>query len=421
MRTVLRRPAFRLLFAGLFFSMTAESVLLLALGIWVKDMTGSDSLAGATFFALVAPIVLAPFVGFFADRFKRRPFLIATNLFSAVILAPLYLVHDRGELWIIYSVAAAYGLSFIAVGAALNGLIKEVIPVEQLGEANGALQTVKQGLRLFAPLLGAGLYTAFGGWALATLGILGFLIAAGVITALRVQEDQPVRTEQRWMSEVTAGVRQLFGQPGLRLAVLGTTLAILVFGLGESVFFAFNDQGLHKPAAFLGVLISVQGVGGLLGGLTAAAVMRRFGEVGTVAAGLLLFVPMYFIGAVYQNVWAAFPAMVLCGFGLPYLIVGLQTLLQRTTPAELMGRTSAAMDALISGPQALSIGAGAILVGIVDYRILLGVMALVVSIAGIWVWAGRRLTPPAAATPSPAVDEPSLIALDQGSGSNLAP
>jgi len=406
MRTVLRRPDFRLLFCGLFLSMTAESVLLLALGIWVKDMTDSDSLAGATFFALVAPVVLAPFIGFVADRFKRRPFLIATNIFSAAILCPLYLVQDRGTLWIIYAVAAAYGLSFIAVGAALNGLIKEVIPAELLGEANGALQTVKQGLRLFAPLLGAGLFTAFGGWALASLGIVGFLSAAGVITALRVHEDQPVRTTQRWGSEVTAGVRHLFAQPGLRLAVLGTTLAILVFGLGESVFFAFNDQGLGKPAAFLGVLISVQGVGGLLGGLSAAAVMRRVGEVGTVAAGLLLFVPMYVVGAVYQNLWATFPAMVLCGFGLPYLIVGLQTLLQRTTPGELMGRTSAAMDALISGPQALSIGAGALLVGLVDYRILLGVMALVVSIAGIWVWAGRRLTPPTAtvaAAPAEAV------------------
>jgi MFS family permease len=405
MRAVLRRPDFRLLFSGLFFSMTAESVLLLALGIWVKDMTGSDSLAGATFFALIAPIMLAPFVGFFVDRFKRRPFLIATNIFSAAVLTPLYLVHDRSQVWVIYAVAAAYGLSFIAVGAALNGLIKEVIPEELLGEANGALQTVKQGLRLFAPLLGAGLYTAFGGWALATLGILGFLIAASVITALRVHEDQPVRLQQRWMSEVTAGVRHLFGQPSLRLAVLGTTLAILVFGLGESVFFAFNDQGLHKPAAFLGVLISMQGIGGLLGGLTAAPVIRRLGEVGTVALGLLLFVPIYLAGAVYQTLWLAFPTIVLSGFGLPYLIVGLQTLLQRVTPGELMGRTSVAMDALISGPQALSIGAGAILVGLVDYRILLGVMALVVTIAGIWVWAGRKLSPPAAVAVIPMGDD----------------
>lgn len=393
MRAVLRRSDFRLLFGGLFFSMTAESVLLLALGIWVKDLTGSDGLAGATFFALVAPTMLAPFLGFVIDRFRRRPFLVATNLFSAVILTPLFAVGDRDHLWIIYTVAALYGLSFIAVGGALNGLIKEVIPDELLGEANGALQTVKQGLRLFAPLLGAGLYTAFGGGALAALGIVGFTIAAAIIASLKVRETRPERVEQHWVAEVTAGVRHLFGQPGLRLSVLGTALAILVFGIGESVFFAYNDQGLHRPAAFLGVLVSVQGIGGLLGGLTAAAVIKRIGEVATVGLGLGLFVPFYLGGAIEQSLWIAFPTIVLAGFGLPYLIVAFQTLMQRVTPAELMGRTSAAVDAMISGPQALSLGAGAVLVGLVDYRILLAVMAAVVTVAALWVLSGRGLSP----------------------------
>lgn len=54
MRNVLRRQDFRRLFAGLFFSMTAESVLLLALAIWVKDLTGSDGMAGAAILAVVA-------------------------------------------------------------------------------------------------------------------------------------------------------------------------------------------------------------------------------------------------------------------------------------------------------------------------------------------------------------------------------
>lgn len=406
MRAVLRRSDFRLLFGGLFFSMTAESVLLLALGIWVKDLTGSDGLAGATFFALVAPTMLAPFLGFVIDRFRRRPFLVATNVFSAVILIPLFAVSDRAHLWIIYTVAALYGLSFIAVGGALNGLIKEVIPDELLGEANGALQTVKQGLRLFAPLLGAGLYTAFGGGALAALGILGFTIAAVIIATLKVSETPPQRSEQHWVAEVTAGVRHLFGQPGLRLTVLGTALAIIVFGVGESVLFAYNDQGLHRPAAFLGVIVSVQGIGGLLGGLTAAAVIKRLGEVGTVGLGLGLFVPFYLGGAVAPSLWVVFPTVVLAGFGLPYLIVAFQTLMQRVTPGELMGRVSSAADALISGPQALSLGVGAVLVGLIDYRVLLLGMSILLTIAALWVLSGRRLSPAGAIR----TEEPATVA-----------
>ena len=52
--------------------------------------------------------------------------------------------------------AALYGLSSITLGAALSGLIRELVPVELLAEANGLLQTVRQGMRLIGPLAGAG-------------------------------------------------------------------------------------------------------------------------------------------------------------------------------------------------------------------------------------------------------------------------
>lgn len=151
--------------------------------------------------------------------------------------------------------------------------------------------------------------------------------------------------------------------------------------------------------------MSVQGIDGLLGGLTAAAVIRRIGEVATVGLGLGLFVPFYLGGAIYPSLWFAFPTIVLAGFGLPYLIVAFQTLMQRVTPGELMGRTSSAADALISGPQALSLGVGAILVGLVDYRVLLTIMSVVIAAAALWVLSGRRLSS-ASLRPAAVPEEP---------------
>lgn len=404
MRSVLRRPDFRLLFAGLFFSMTAESILLLALAIWAKDLTGSDGMAGAAILAVVAPMTLAPFLGFVVDRFRRKPFLVFMLLVSAAGLSPLLLVHDRGDLWILYTVAVGYGLSFISVSAALNGLIKEVIPQEQLAEANGALQTVKQGLRLVAPLIGAGLYVATRGWGLAVAGMAGFVLAATIISFLRVREAKPSRSQMRWLPEVTAGIRHLIATPALKRALLGTVAAILVIGFGESVFFAFVDQGLHRPPEFLAVIISVQGIGGLIGGLTAARVIRRLGEISTLALGIALFIPMY-VTSLFPSVWLVFPTTVLCGIGLPWAIVSLMTLMQRVTPNELMGRVSAAMDALISAPQALSIAVGAILVEQLPFRVLLAACAAVCAVSFVVLWVGRRLSPPSPAV-SPAVDQP---------------
>jgi MFS family permease len=163
MRTVLSRPDFRLLFGGLLASMTAESILLLALAVWVKDLTGSDALAGATLFVVLAPRTLAPLVGWFVDRHPRRPFFVLTNVATALLLTPLFAVRDASDMWLIYVVAALYGLANLTVGAVLSRLIQELVPSELLGEANGALQTVRQGLRLIGPLAGTGLYAFLGG------------------------------------------------------------------------------------------------------------------------------------------------------------------------------------------------------------------------------------------------------------------
>lgn len=395
MRNILRRPDFRLLFGGLVASMIAESILLLALAVWVKDLTGSDGMAGATIFAIVAPMVLAPVIGWVADRFRRRPFFVTVNVLTAVILTPLLAVRDRNDVWIIYAVGVLYGLSYIAVNAALSGLIKEIVPAELLPDANGALQTAKQGLRLVGPLVGAGLYAGVGGWTLAVVGAAGFLTAATAVTAMRVREARPDPAQLRWLSEVGAGVRHMWAEQALRRAVLGSALTLVVLGFGESLYFAYVDKGLGREPAFLGVLVSVQGVGGLLGGLFSSAVVRRFGELGALAIGAALFVPGC-LALTYPSLWLAFPAIVVTGFGLPLAIVALNTLLQRRTPPQLLGRVAAASDALLSGPQAAAIGSGAVLVSLFDYRLLFLLMSIVTAGAAAYLWRGRELSAPAA-------------------------
>ncbi|MEU7589459.1 MFS transporter [Micromonospora sp. NPDC049230] len=407
MRTVLRRPDFRLLFGGLLASMTAESILLLALAIWVKDLTGSNGLAGGTIFAVVAPMTLAPVIGWFVDRHPRRPFFVAANVVTAALLTPLFTVADAGDVWIVYLVAALYGLSSITLGAALSGLIRELVPVELLAEANGALQTVRQGMRLVGPLAGAALYAALGGWALAGVGMVGFLTAAAVVTALPTPHQVPPAPRLRWPAELGAGLRHLAGEAALRRALLGYGLGSLVMGFSESLIFAYVDQGLHRDAAFVGVLVTVQGVGGLLGGLCSPTLVRRLGEVGTLAAGVAFFSPAALVLA-YPDLRLAFVAVLLAGVSLPLTMVGLHTLIQRRTPPTLVGRVAAATQAVVSGPQAFSIGAGALLVGFLDYRVLFALVGMATLAAGTYLWRGRHLSAPPGTRPPPPPTRPTL-------------
>jgi hypothetical protein len=82
---------------------------------------------------------------------------------------------------------------------------------------------------------------------------------------------------------------------------------------------------------------------------------------------------------------AVLAGVVLFGGGVPWIIVGALTLLQRVTPSELQGRTYSAAELLLGAPQTASIAAGAALVAVVGYRELLVIEAVVIALAAAYL------------------------------------
>lgn len=393
MRAVLRIPAFRLLFTGLAASMIGDALLILVFAIWVKSLTGSNGAAGLVTLFVAAPYVLAPLGGWLVDHFRHRPFLVVANLASALALLPLFAVRDATDVWIIYAVAALYGVSSVTIAAALNGLLKDLLAENLLADANGALQTVKEGLRLGGPLAGAALFATLGGTAVAAIDAATFVVAAAVIARMRSREAPPVRSDLHWPSELTAGVTHLRTDPALRRMTIAMAIGFLVSGITESAVFAVIDQGLHRPPEFVGVLTAAQGIGAIIGGLRAARLIARVGELTAIAAGMaavglgnglyaLPSLPVILIG------------LVITGLGLATMVVGFTTVIQRRTPGPLIGRVSTAAETLVTGPQTISIAAGAALVSVVDYRLLLMVVTAGMLTAAVSLWPARHLTTP---------------------------
>jgi MFS family permease len=393
MRAVFRLRDFRLLFAGLAASMIGDALMLLVFAIWVKRLTGSSSAAGLVILFVVVPYAVGPLGGWLIDRFRRRPFLVVVNLASALMLLPLFAVHNASDVWIIYLVALLYGVSSITIAAALNGLLKELLADDLLATANGALQTVKEGLRLGGPLAGAALFATLGGPAVAAIDAVSFLTAAAAISRMRLHEEPAKPTALRWSSELTAGLSLIRSEPALRRTMTAGAIAFLVIGLNESIVFALVDQGLHRPPEFIGVLASAQGIGAITGGLLVARLITRSGELAATAIGLAAFG----IGdalCVFPWLASVLAGRIVSGFGLSVMFVGLTTVLQRRTPGPLLGRVSLAAETITSGPQMISIAAGAVLVSVVDYRLLLMIVTTGMLAAATYLWNGRQLTRP---------------------------
>lgn len=336
------------------------SSLWLASGVWVKDMTGSDALAALCMLAMWAPSLAGPALGTLADRVRRRPLLICLNLGLAALLPVLFAVGSPDRLWILYAVLLVYGAAGTVHDAAESALVTTVVGTGLLGDFNGLRMAVTEGMKLVAPLTGAGLYAAWGGPAVACLDAASFVLAAGMCALLRVREERPVPSGTGWWRETAEGTRHLWGHPALRPLVLAGGLTMLFTSLAGTAVYAVVDRLGHSPA-YLGVLYAAQGAGSVAAGLLAGPALRRLGARRLAAAGIALTAVAAAARAVAWDP-VALASSVAGGLGLPCVLIAALTAVQERTPGPLLGRATATANTLMFTPTAVGLAAGAGLV-----------------------------------------------------------
>ncbi|MEU1874271.1 MFS transporter [Streptomyces sp. NPDC019793] len=395
---VLRDREAGLYLAGVVVSGFGTSALWLAAGVWVKDLTGSDGLAALCMLAVWAPTLAGPALGTLADRVRRRPLLIATSLLMACLLLTLFAVDSPDTLWLLFAVLFVYGAAGVVHDAAESALVAAAVDPGLLGDFNGLRMTAGEGMKLVAPLAGAGLYAAYGGPGVALLDAVTFVLATGVYAALRVRETAPERPTANWRHRTAEGARYLWGHPGLRPLVLAGGVTMLCAGVNGATVYAVVDTLGHSPA-YAGALYAVQGAGSVVVGLLAGPAVRRLGGRCFAVAGIALCAAAVAARAApYDAVALASGAAI--GAGLPAVLIAALTAVQHETPGPLLGRVAATANSLVFTPNVLGLAAGAALVELTDLRLLLPVVGAVLLATATVLAPARRATdrPTASAT-----------------------
>lgn len=367
---VLRDRNAGLYLAGVVVSGFGTSALWLASGIWVKDLTGSDGLAALCLFAMWAPSLAGPLLGTLADRTRRKPLLIWTNLTLAALLLTLFAVDSAGHLWILFAVLLVYGTAGVVHDAAEAALVATAVDKSLLGDFNGLRMTANEGMKLVAPLAGAGLYAAYGGPSVALLDAVTFVLATVLYAFLRVREATP-RTTKAGTAE---GARFLWRHDHLRPLVLAGGTTMLLSGLSAATLYAVIEGLGHSPA-YAGPLYVLQGVGSVTLGLASGPLLRRLGERRFAAYGITLAAAAMALRALPYDL-AVLASGVANGIGLPCVLIAGLTAVQRETPQELLGRTAATANTLMFAPTAIGLAVGAALVELVAHQVLLAAYAL---------------------------------------------
>ena len=363
------------------------SALWLASGVWVKDLTGSDGLAALCLLAMWTPTLAGPVLGTLADRYRRRPLLIVLSLGMATLLLTLCAVDGPEELWLLYAVLFVYGAAGTVHDAAESALVAGAVDRSLLGDFNGLRMTADEGMKLLAPLAGAGLFTAYGGSGVAVLDAASFLAAALVYVSLRVREQRPDRTREGGRGATAEGVRHLRGDTVLRPLVLAGGVTMLCAGVSGALTYAVVEDLGHSPA-YAGVLYAVQGAGSVTVGLLSGPGLRRLGARRFAGYGIGLLAVAVAVRAVpYDPVaWACAAAI---GVGLPAALIAVLTEVQRRTPGPLLGRVTATATTLVYTPNVIGLAAGAATVDLLGHRVPLCVLGVVLGVTAAVLLAQR--------------------------------
>ncbi|MFI8313616.1 MULTISPECIES: MFS transporter [Streptomyces] len=276
---------FRLLVLGNGLSTYGSYLNMVALNVFVYDVTGSALAAGLFMAVRLGTSVASGFVsGRLVSAYDRKRLIICADLGQAVALLALLMAPEAGRLPLLYGLAVVTGGCSTLSQVALRSSIPEIVGAEHRARANGLLVTARS-LAMIAGFSSAGVVVAQLGYAAAFVLDAGtFLVSATVLTLL------PIRTRARsGKREGTEESKPSPGRPSFRLMwaaapVLMAMIALrAVDGLGSSshnVALPVHSSLLdpEHPATFISQFWAIWAVGNIIAQQVLARYTRRSGR-----------------------------------------------------------------------------------------------------------------------------------------------
>ncbi|MQA25138.1 MAG: MFS transporter [Micromonosporaceae bacterium] len=339
-------------------------------------------------------LVLTLFAGVWVDRTLRRPLLVGTNLGRAVLFGAIPLAAFTGvlDIWLLSLLVLLAASLTVVFELAYQSYLPSLVRRDQLVEGNGKLE----GSRSFAQLAGPGAAGVLVAAATAPVAIvidaLTFLAAGVTQMFIRRPEPAPSRPEGGRPSvtvEIGQGLRLLLRNPYLRALGIEAAAYNLFNQMLWAVLILHLSRGLDLHPAVIGVVLTMSGVGALLGSVVSGWLGRRWGLGRTLIVTILvanaapLLIPLAPAGhAIAAPVIGA--ALLINGVGLVAYNIQAISLRQAAVTTDVLGRTNAGYRFAVTGTAAIGALIGGALGGVIGLRATMVVGALG-ALAAVWI------------------------------------
>ncbi|GLV85776.1 MFS transporter [Streptomyces lavendulae subsp. lavendulae] len=292
--------------------------------------------------ALVSGLVISPVAGVHADRRPRKPMMYVAALTAAGAMGSVFVAVALGHVVLVHVLAAAVVEQAAAAvyGAAASGTIRRLVPPDGYPRAIGYLQARDQAVQIVGPTLGGVLFQ-LARWVPLLADAVSFLLVAALTKAIRTDltPAPPGRTDPppSFVRDLAEGLRFVCAESFLRFVVVWTSgINALLGALYFNAVFASHARGASPSS--IGLVLTLAGVGGLLGALAAPWLVRRLRAALIVTGASWAMVPTAAGLAFTSRTWAY--GLLLGGVSLivPSVVVVLQTRALLVTPDRLLAR-----------------------------------------------------------------------------------
>ena len=362
-----RSPSFGYLFFATAGSSFGTYLAAVALLLQVKELTESGLWIAALLIADFLPIVVIGFLlGPLVDRFSRRWLMISSDVVRFGVFAALPFVDSAGGL---VALAAVTGVATGFFFPAANAAIPNLVPEEELANANSLTVTVDTLAMTIGPVVGALLFAAWGPSVPYAVNAVTFLVSAALLVRIpekKLRSEDPL-TRGHWR-DVADGVKLVLTARPLRTVLVVWNVALLGAGAVNVAEVFFAKDTLNTGDVGFGALLAASGIGLALGSFLSAPSLGKVGLRRNYVASLVLMGVGWGAAALSPTIWLAVIFVVGGAAGNGAVVVCNRLLVQRGAPDQYRGRALATIMSSNYAVLGLAMAAAGVLTEVLGAR-----------------------------------------------------
>lgn len=332
---------YSLLLSGIGVSFFGNWIYLIALNVLVLDMTNSAAaVAGIYIVGPVAKLLTNFFAGSIIDRQNKRRLMILSDVIRGLLVL---LVPFMGSIWTVYAILFIANMASSFFGPSSTFYITKFVEEKDRRRFNSIMSMLNSGSFLIGPALAGILIATVGTTICVVINAITFFLCAVCIYLLpNVEIETTIKREPITLKMIMSDwqVVKLYIKQDhyfIKIYLLFQVALMIAFSL-DSQEVTFIKQNLGLSNKMYGMIVSITGIGSIIGASVSAMLVKKISLQTYFAIGMLMTTVGYLLFYSSIGFWSATAAFIFLGFFMSFANSGYDTFYQKNVPTEIMGR-----------------------------------------------------------------------------------